>query len=795
MPIPSNDYDVGQAFKRIEKELIASMMKNMKRHTDWETDEGFQWEMWQALQLQALEKYRKENPEKFKGEFEEINKMIPEAIKAAREHGQMDQEIEILEAIRKGWKPPALDEGLSGAFFRLNDRKLNALIEATTGDFEKAEAAILRKANDNYRKIIFNAQMYANTGAATYEKAVDMATKDFLAAGINCIEYKNGSRHKLDDYCDMALRTAQKRAYLAGEGEKRQEWGIHTVIMNKRGEGQPCPLCLPFVGKIMIDDVYGGGSKKDGPYKLLSEAMAAGLYHPRCRDSHTAYFPDIDEEEKLTREEVKKTKEDYMVEEEANYCARQEEKYGRLAAFSLDPENQRKYAARRDAWGEKAEQLQIETEKKPNEPTITAEMQETVDSALEYYVSGDGMYINKWLRDPEGFRKAGGRWTDHDSEFLAAMDVGTQDVVTEKVLYRSVDASAVFGDMTVAEWEEMTDYLLYGEAAVPKEKASAIRKRLDVKGKEITEPGFMSTTKDRELAMDWEDFTGSEKPIVLELDVPEGIRGKDMAKFEIEGDEQFEVLLARGQRYEVTDVRVEEGTVVVKAELKEKVTEARTAEVPTAKQSEVQEVQNSASVTEQTLSKTKEDALARLEGKEGEYASRLRMTIRNTEAKPMVVEGKIFWYDKDKDDFFFNPDSQNLNDYDLVEVISHENAHRLDELIYHSENNQKLTTAIANSKSIVMDHLAEIEKWFEKSGPYEDSMSVADMLCAITDGEIYGKIPLPYGHKPAYWADPGRKQREVFANMSNLLLIENVDPSDLEGLITEVFDAWREMIK
>lgn len=567
MPIPSNDYDVGQAFKRIEEELIASMMKNMKRHTDWETDEGFQWEMWQALQLQALEKYRKENPEKFKEEFEEINKMIPEAIKSAREHGQMDQEIEILEAIKKGWKPPELDEGLSGAFFRLNDRKLNALIEATTGDFEKAEAAILRKANDNYRKIIFNAQMYANTGAATYEKAVDMATKDFLAAGINCIEYKNGSRHTLEDYCDMALRTAQKRAYLAGEGEKRQEWGIHTVIMNKRGQGQPCPLCLPFVGKIMIDDVYGGGSKKDGPYKLLSEAMAAGLYHPRCRDSHTAYFPDIDEEEKLTREEVKKTKEDYKVEEEANYCSRQEEKYGRLAEHSLDPDNRRKYAARRDAWGEKAEQLQIETEKKTNEPTITAEMQETVDSALEYYVSGDGMYINKWLRDPEGFRKAGGRWTDHDSEFLAAMDVGTQDVVTEKVLYRSVDASAVFGDMTVAEWEEMTDYLLYGEAAVPKVKASAIRKRLDVKGKEITEPGFMSTTKDRELAMDWEDFTGSEKPIVLELDVPEGIRGKDMAKFEIEGDEQFEVLLARGQRYEVTEVRIEKGTVVVRCKL------------------------------------------------------------------------------------------------------------------------------------------------------------------------------------------------------------------------------------
>ena len=41
---------------------------------------------------------------------------------------------------------------------------------------------------DKYRQIIFNAQVYANTGAGTYEKAVDMATKDFLKAGINCIE-------------------------------------------------------------------------------------------------------------------------------------------------------------------------------------------------------------------------------------------------------------------------------------------------------------------------------------------------------------------------------------------------------------------------------------------------------------------------------------------------------------------------------------------------------------------------------------------------------------------------------
>ena len=53
----------------------------------------------------------------------------------------------------------------------MNQRKLEALIRATTSDLEKAETAVLRMANDQYRKIIFNAQIYANSGAGTYEKA------------------------------------------------------------------------------------------------------------------------------------------------------------------------------------------------------------------------------------------------------------------------------------------------------------------------------------------------------------------------------------------------------------------------------------------------------------------------------------------------------------------------------------------------------------------------------------------------------------------------------------------------
>ena len=77
--------------------------------------------------------------------------------------------------------------------------KLEALIQATTKDMRTAETAILRMANDQYRRVVFDAQVYAASGAGTYEKAVDMATHDMLAAGLNCVQYKIGARHTLAD--------------------------------------------------------------------------------------------------------------------------------------------------------------------------------------------------------------------------------------------------------------------------------------------------------------------------------------------------------------------------------------------------------------------------------------------------------------------------------------------------------------------------------------------------------------------------------------------------------------------
>lgn len=329
-------YDISEAFERIEDELIGSMMRNFSRHRIEEIQQGFEWEQWQVLQLQALEKYRRDNQKKFPPYFNKLNGQITDALNTSYNDGATSQERQILKAVRKGYDPPVKpfsgQTEITGEFFKVNDKRLDALITATTNDMSKAEYSILRQANDKYRQIIFNAQVYANTGAGTYEKAVDMATKDFLKAGINSIQYKNGSLHTIEEYSRMVLQTGMKRAYLQGEGEKRKEFGITTVILKKRTCA--CPKCLPFVGKVFIDDVWSGGSP-DGispvtgmKYPLLSQAIKAGLYHPNCRDTHSTYLEGIStppEDSTYTADELDEIAEKYKAEQQQNYCENQAE--------------------------------------------------------------------------------------------------------------------------------------------------------------------------------------------------------------------------------------------------------------------------------------------------------------------------------------------------------------------------------------------------------------------------------------------------------------------------------------
>lgn len=264
------DYDIADAFRRIELELIGSMKRNWEKHNLEEKETGFTWSRWQAEQLKGLEDFKKKNPKLFSSRFQAINENFLNTLLSQRETN----------------------------FFGVNHDRMRALIKASTHDLVKAETAMLRTTNDAYRKVIYNAQVYMASGAGSLKQAIDMASDDFLTKGINCVVYKGGRRVNIATYAEMSLRTANKRVALYADGARRQEMGIHTVKVSKYG--MCSKTCLPWQGRVYVDDVYSGGTAEEAKelnLPLLSTAIAGGLFHPNCKHQLSTYFPEMDEED------------------------------------------------------------------------------------------------------------------------------------------------------------------------------------------------------------------------------------------------------------------------------------------------------------------------------------------------------------------------------------------------------------------------------------------------------------------------------------------------------------------
>ena len=116
-------------------------------------------------------------------------------------------------------------------------------------------------------------------------------------------------------------------------------------------------VAVEYGGEVYIDDVWGEGSKSGispvtgKKYPLLSDAIKAGLYHPRCRDSHTAYIEGITKAEPVyTRKELQQAQRAEAEEQRQQYIKRQAKSWQRQADYALDAENKAEAQARADDW-------------------------------------------------------------------------------------------------------------------------------------------------------------------------------------------------------------------------------------------------------------------------------------------------------------------------------------------------------------------------------------------------------------------------------------------------------------
>lgn len=181
--------------------------------------------------------------------------------------------------------------------------------------------------------------------------------------------------------------------------------------------------------------------------------------------------------------------------------------------------------------------------------------------ALEHYVSGDGMWINQYLRnDGQGF----GELSDGEKQYVKDLDSALSRTVQDKELYRSVDAKVIFGNIDIYNLEAA---VLYGQA--DKYAQSALNKAQSLIGTAKTEKGYMSTTRDAQIAEDFGGFTGATNPIVMRITPSKTTKGANVSKAtkgiaEVErADPQKETLLARNQKYTINRIYGKNGHIYV----------------------------------------------------------------------------------------------------------------------------------------------------------------------------------------------------------------------------------------
>lgn len=292
--------DLAKLFEEIEVRLINSLKRNLERHKKWESEEGFNWPAWQAEKLKNVRKFVAENEKLVSEISEQIDLETESLLKEQYEEGEKSVIDEINEAASDVHISPykkTVDED----FFGVDKGKINELIEEVQNVEVKAERAALRLTEDVYRQTLVRAEMALSTGATTLPQALDIAVEDFLKSGINCIEYKDGRRVNIVDYAAMALKTAALRAYLKGAAKQRDELGIDTVLVSQYGACSE--TCLPWQGRVYIDDVWGswngerrgdtGLSTNGNWYPLLSVAIANGLFHPNCRHTLSTWIEGV----------------------------------------------------------------------------------------------------------------------------------------------------------------------------------------------------------------------------------------------------------------------------------------------------------------------------------------------------------------------------------------------------------------------------------------------------------------------------------------------------------------------
>ncbi|XUM01233.1 phage minor capsid protein [Streptomyces venezuelae ATCC 10712] len=257
---------------------------------------------------------------------------------------------------------------------------VDRLAAAVVADTGAAHSRMLRQALDVYREVISQASAAPLLGAQTRRQAAQQALTRFAARGVTGFVDTAGRSWNLVSYAEMATRTAVGRAAIEAHSDRLGAAGLDLVIVSNSPE--ECEKCRPWEGKILTRTGESGArtvemehATEDGRtvrVKVagsLPEARAAGLLHPNCRHSISAYLPG------LTRPPASvPARATYAQTQQQRYFERQIRAWKRQEATALDDAARTAARARVRAYQARVRELVAETglPRKPHREQLTS---------------------------------------------------------------------------------------------------------------------------------------------------------------------------------------------------------------------------------------------------------------------------------------------------------------------------------------------------------------------------------------------------------------------------------------
>ncbi|PSK95780.1 minor capsid protein 2 [Haloactinopolyspora alba] len=176
-----------------------------------------------------------------------------------------------------------------------------ALAAETVTSVQEAHTRLLPWALGVYRDVIAAASGGVLLGADSRREAAQRAIDQLVARGVTGFVDRAGRGWDLASYVEMAVRTATGRAAVDAHVDRLTGSGLDLVIVSD--SPRECPLCRPYEGKVLSTSGGAGRVTAVNPATgepvtvdvdgSLDEARRAGLFHPNCRHSVSAYMPGL----------------------------------------------------------------------------------------------------------------------------------------------------------------------------------------------------------------------------------------------------------------------------------------------------------------------------------------------------------------------------------------------------------------------------------------------------------------------------------------------------------------------